>query len=178
VQVTARGPAHGFTLIELVLVLVLVSILAVFVAPRFGSVTSFTAQALQDKLRAEVRYAQSVAMSRNRRGRIYFNGAGSAPAAGYAAVIDTSGAGDCSSFIAINDPAGDGALVVALNAGSYTGLTVVPARACLEFDSLGRPYDCSAAPGSCSTLPAGLTIDVNGNPSMRILITSQTGAVN
>jgi Tfp pilus assembly protein FimT len=159
-------------------VLVLVSIIAVFAAPRFGSVTSFTAQALQDKLRADVRYAQSVAMSRNRRGRVTFNGTGSAPAAGYAAVIDTSGAGDCSSFTAINDPAGGGALAIALNAGSYAGLTVVPTRTCLEFDSLGRPYDCNAAPGSCSTLPSGLTIDVNGNPSLRIVITSQTGAVN
>jgi len=168
----------GFTLMELVMVIVLIAIVAVFVAPRLGDVTAMKAGAFTSKLRADIRYAQNLAMTRNRRARVYFNGTGTAPNPGYAVVVD-SGAGDCSAFVAAADPSGGGNLTVTLNAGDYTGITVpFPSINCLEYDSLGRPFNCSGALGVCSSTSAGMTADVNNDATMRVTVTVQTGAVN
>lgn len=173
----------GFTLIELVIVIVLIVILAAYVAPRLGDVTAMKAGAFVEKLRADIRYAQNLAMTNNRRARVYFNGTGTAPNPGYAVVVDSSGAGDCSAFAAVGDPAGGGNLTVTLMTGDYANIFVTPSTLtpgvyCLEYDSLGRPFDCSGALGVCSSTSAGMTADVNGDATMRVTVTAQTGAVN
>lgn len=173
---------NGFTLIELVIVIVLVGIMAVFVAPRLGNITTTNAGAFKDKLRTDIRYAQNLAMTRNRRTRVYFNGTGpapvTAPAQGYSIGIDSSAANNCSALALTPDPAGRGALLVTLNAGNYFGITVTPSTTCFEYDSLGRPFNCGV--GVCSVAPmvATMTADVNGDATMRVTVTAQTGAVN
>jgi MSHA pilin protein MshC len=171
---------NGFTVIELVMVIVLIGIITVFAAPRMLDVTGTKASSFRDKLKADIRYAQNLAMTRNSRTRVYFNGTGPAPAQGYAVGIDSSAANDCSAFVLAVDPAGT-TMLVTLNAGTYAGITVVPAppiMTCLEYDSLGRPYACGA--GACSVVPmaAAMTMDVNGDATMRVSVTTQTGAVN
>ena len=64
---------RGFTLAELVIIILLIGILAVFVAPRMLDVTSTKAAAFADKLRADIRYTQNAAMTANRRYRVYVN---------------------------------------------------------------------------------------------------------
>jgi len=171
---------QGFTLIELIMVIVLIGIIAFFAAPRLGTIPSTNAGAFADKLRADVRYVQDVAMARNRRTRVYFNGTGSAPAAGYAAAQDNSALANCSAFTAVADPASYGNLTVTLNTGSFAGITITPTMTCLEYDALGRPYNCGGSLGSCSSAAAGMSIVVNGNGTAvsTIAVTSQTGAVN
>jgi MSHA pilin protein MshC len=177
----AVNEQRGFTLIELVMVLVLIGILAAFVAPKLGNVTSTKAGSFTDKLRADMRYAQDLAMTRNMRSRIYFNGAampgiGAAPNPGYEVV--TSATGTCSALSPASDPAGGGTLAVTLGSGDYSGLTIAPSMTCLEYDSLGQPYSCVA--GSCSTVLSGMTVTVNANgaPTRAVTISPQTGAVN
>ena len=173
---------NGFTLIELVMVIVLLSIIAMFVAPRLPNITTTNAGAFVDKLRTDIRYAQNLAMTRNRRTRVYFNGQGpapvTAPVQGYTVGIDNSATANCSSFVLASDPAGGGNMLVALNTGNYSGITVAPSTTCLEYDSLGRPYTCGV--GACSIAPLLLTMtaDVNGDATMRVSVTIQTGAVN
>jgi MSHA pilin protein MshC len=173
----------GFTLIELVMVLVLIGIMAAVVIPRLGTMTTTNAAAFTDKLRTDIRYAQNLAMTRGKRTRVYFNGTGpapvTAPAQGYTVGIDNSGAGNCSAFLLASDPAGGGNMLVTLNAGMYAGISIpAPSITCLEYDSLGRPYTCSV--GACGTVPlaATMTADVNGNATMRVSVSIQTGAVN
>jgi MSHA pilin protein MshC len=177
----ARKNRNGFTLIELVMILVLIGIIAVFVAPKLGDVTSTKASALKDKLRADIRYAQNIAMTRNRRTRVYFNNTGpapvTAPAKGYTVGIDSSGTGDCSSFALAADPAG-GNLLVTLDVGRYAGITVAPSPACLEYDSLGRPYTCGGGVCSAASLLTAMTAEVNNDATMRVTVNIQTGAVN
>lgn len=181
--VNASG-CKGFTLIELIMVIVLIGILAVYATSKLGNMTITNAAAFSDKLRADIRYAQNLAMTRNSRARVYFNGTGTAPnPAGYAVVSDTSALHDCSGFTAAVDPAGSASLRVILNTGTYAGITVTPTAGmnCLEYDSLGRPYNCNAVPANCLSPSAGLmTISVNANAVAvgSVTVTPQTGAVN
>jgi len=56
---------RGFTLVELVIVLVLVSVLAVVALGRLGSVEGYRAYAFYESTRAAVRHAQRQATARN-----------------------------------------------------------------------------------------------------------------
>ena len=53
----------GFTLVELVTILVMVGILAAFAAPRFVDNTGFESRGFFDQAQATVRYAQKLAIS-------------------------------------------------------------------------------------------------------------------
>lgn len=149
----------GFTIIELIMVIVLIGIIAVFAATRLGDVTDTKAGTFVDKLRADIRYAQNLAMTRNQRYRVYFNGSGGgAPASGYSVVNNSTGE-------TALDPAGGGNLIVTLNTGNYAGITVsTPAGGFIEFNALGAP-----------TAAATLTISPSGQ---QVTIAAQTGAVN
>ena len=155
----------GFTLIELVIIIILIGIIAVVVAPKLGDVTTTKASSFRDKLKADIRYAQNLAMSQNRRYRVFFNTAPS-PNPGYAVVNDANGNGTWGEAGEIAmDPAGGGNLSITLNAGQYAGITVsTPAGGFIEFNSLGAP-----------TAAATLTITPGGQT---VTITAQTGAVN
>ena len=149
----------GFTFIELIMLIVLIGIIAVYAAPRLGNLTDTKSGAFVDKLRADIRYAQNLAMTRNQRYRVYFNGSGGgAPASGYIVVNNATGE-------TAQDPAGSGNLIVTLNTGDYTGITVsTPAGGFIEFNALGAP-----------TAAAVLTIAPG---SQQVTIAAQTGAVN
>jgi MSHA pilin protein MshC len=164
----------GFTLIELVMVIVLVGIIAVFAAPKLGTITSTNAGAFADKLRTDIRYAQNLSMAQNRRYRVYFNTAPS-PNPGYAVVNDANGNGtwgEAGEFA--SDPAGGGNLSITLNTGQYAGITfsaVGFSGNYIEFNSLGVPYDSGGA------LAASKTVTVSPSGTI-VTVTAQTGAVN
>jgi len=155
---------HGFTLIELVIIIVLLAIIAAVAIPRMGDVTSMKAAATAEKIKSDIRYAQELAMTQNRSYRVYFNGA-PAPASGYAVVYDTSG-GAWTSFGYAQDPTGKGNLSVTLNSGDYAGVTasITAGADPIEFNSLGRP--------------AGGATTVTVSPNGSITISAETGAVN
>jgi prepilin-type N-terminal cleavage/methylation domain-containing protein len=65
--------SKGFTLIELVMVLVLAGILAALAIPRFDSFYSIKLDGCAKKIAADVRYSQQMAVSRHSSSRIVFN---------------------------------------------------------------------------------------------------------
>ena len=168
------------------MVLVLIGIIAAVVAPRLGNISSTKAGAFIDKLRADIRYAQNLAMTRNLRSRVYFNGTGGAPALGYAVV--SSATSTCSAFSPATDPATGQTLSIDLTLATYSGAGItltLPAMTCLEYDSLGRPYNCTGIspllPGSsCFNVISVLTVTINAPAGVvgSITVSSQTGAVN
>ncbi len=157
----------GFTLIELVIIIVVLIIIAAVAIPRMVEVASTKAAATAEKLKSNIRYAQELSMTQNRRYRVYFNTSPS-PAAGYAVVNNADGDanwGEAGEFAP--DPAGIGNLSVTLNTGDYAGVTVsTPAGGYIEFNSLGRP-----------TVGGGVTITVSPG-SYTLTISAETGAVN
>lgn len=60
------GQAIGFTLIELVTIMLLVGILAVAVLPRFGDLNTFSARSFHDATLSTLRYAQKSAIAQRR----------------------------------------------------------------------------------------------------------------
>lgn len=56
-------PESGFTLVELVVILVIVGILAVVVIPRFTGTTAFDARGFHDRFTTDLRYARTVAVA-------------------------------------------------------------------------------------------------------------------
>lgn len=53
----------GFTLIELILVIVIMGVLATFAAPRFVNQSDFDARGFRDELLSSIRYAQKLAIA-------------------------------------------------------------------------------------------------------------------
>ena len=149
---------RGFTLIELVMVIVLLGILAAFIAPSMGNLTATKSGSFAGKLRADIRYAQDLAMARNQRVRVTF------AANNYSITI---------AGVPIADPGTGKTYPLTLGVGDYAGISLANTfnGSYVEFDSLGAPYDSGgalAANGSVTVAPAGKIITV----------TARTGAVN
>lgn len=161
---------QGFTVVEVVIVIVLLGILAVVAVPQLGNMTGTRMSATARKLQSDIAYAQSLAMTRNLPHRVYFNTA-PAPASGYAAVNDADGDGtwgEAGEFA--RDPANSGAsLSVTLNTGNYAGVTISGgsfAGTFVGFNTLGAPT-------------AGGTVIVSGGGmSQTVTVQPETGRVS
>jgi Tfp pilus assembly protein FimT len=162
---------RGFTLVELVMIIVLLMILAAVAIPRAGDMAGTRASAVARKLQADIVYAQSLAMTRNLPHRIYFN-VNPAPASGYAVVNDAVANGNWGADpgeIALDPANGGGTLSVTLNAGVYAGVTISAvgfAGSFVSFNTLGVP----SAAGSV-TVSGGAT-------NQTVTVQPQTGRVS
>lgn len=114
----------GFSLVELIMTTVIVTVLAVAVAPRFYDVDIFQSRGFADQLQASLRYAQKVAIAQRRYVCATFT------ASQLALTIGATTA--CGA--ALNLPAGS---VNYIDAPS--GVTISPVPANFYFDSLGKP---------------------------------------
>lgn len=130
---------HGFTLVELITIMVIVGILAVAAAPRFFDANSFQSRGFNDQVISSLRYAQKVAIAQHRFVCVTIAANTISLAQGATAACGTplpniSGAGNYS--------------VAAPN-----GVTV--GAAVFNFDALGKPS-------------AGQTITVSGNTAITV----------
>lgn len=65
-----RRQSTGFTLIELIVLMILVGILAVAVLPRFSGLTAFSARGYADQIESYLRFAQKTAVAGRRTTRL------------------------------------------------------------------------------------------------------------
>jgi MSHA pilin protein MshC len=127
----------GFTLIELIMVLVLAGVLAVFVAPRLN-VSDFFARGFHDETLALLRYAQKTAIAQRRTVCVAFPA--SAPASATLTIASAAASSVCdTSLIGPNQscaggPTGPRACINAKSSVSYSA-----GPATMSFDGLGQP---------------------------------------
>ncbi|MEW6445643.1 MAG: pilus assembly FimT family protein [Pseudomonadota bacterium] len=136
-QMSFRPPissCRGFTMIELVLVMVLIGILSIFIIPRFND-QPFAAYGFQQEAIAAARYAQKLAVSGNTPVTIDFTAVGFALSRGGTPVTNPATG---QAFVGI----------------APTGVIVAPALS-VTFDGLGRP----SASGVLSIGTRSLTIE-------------------
>jgi MSHA pilin protein MshC len=149
----------GFTLIELIMVMVIVGILAIFVAPRFFDKNVFQSRGFADEVQASLRYAQKVAIAQRRNACVAFTLP--APSTVTLRIASLAGAGSpCDTdLISLT---GDPAYVIIAPAG--IAFAALPTD--FNFDALGRPNP--------SALPTITIVDASNS----ITIEAETGYVH
>jgi MSHA pilin protein MshC len=185
-------PPAGFTLIELIVVMVLIGVLGAIGASRFFDRSAYDAAAYGEQLRAMVRYAQKLAIAQNR--NVFVQGSLDGVALCYDAAIP------CPAASQVRVPAGDNSGKTGndatrnycQNGGAYAsgwycegrpdGVTMNPVGGSLApffFNALGRPCLAADLASNCqdSTF-AGLTVALTGGGATASLSVSQeTGHV-
>ena len=156
----------GFTLVELIVVIILVSILAVVAISRFTGVAAFNTQGFNDRVIESLRYAQKQAIAKRRNVCVAFTSASVAftyaSTAGSAAACNTN----------LSGPAGENPYSVVPENKSVVTFSPVPAG--LTFSALGQPIVTSSG----LPLAAVQTITISGDGSRTFYVEPDTGYVH
>jgi MSHA pilin protein MshC len=149
-------PSHreqaGFTMIELIVVMMVIGILAVVVLPRFDLLKGFDEIGYRDKVKATLEYARKSAVGQRRNVRVSLAG-NSLTLSIDNVVPESASAGTYPRALAL--PALDGACGGATNQiCAPTGITLT-GPATLTFSALGRP----SAAGTYTVTGATITVE-------------------
>ncbi|MDO8412594.1 MAG: type II secretion system protein [Gallionellaceae bacterium] len=157
---------RGFTLVELITIIVILGILAVAAAPRFFDRSVFDSRGFYDQVIATVRYAQKTAIAKHRFVCVTF------PAINKISL--TYGLTNACSSGALTSPSGEPYPLVSSNA-SFSSLPPD-----FSFDCLGRPRDTTTL-ATCNDIAGVLvsarSITVN-NYGASITVERETGYVH
>ena len=146
-------PTRGFTLIELVITIVVMSILILVAVLKMPSVPLFQAHGFSGILLHDLNLTKSLSMSENQKYRIVIG------ASSYQ-IQDQNG-------VAIIHPETNGAAIV-----YPVGVTITPTMT-LIFDSMGQPYNGA---GTALTTTLSLTVTATGM-SQVVSVSPQTGFI-
>ncbi len=144
-------PCHGFTLVELVAIIVLAGILAAVAGPRFFSANTYAGRGYTDQAGAFLRHAQKRAIARH---------------GSVAVLVESSGLSLCASATAPCPdelPGPDGATPYRVDLPD--GVTQTASAAHLSFDAQGRP-------------DAAFTLTVTGDQARTLTVEAETGYVH
>jgi MSHA pilin protein MshC len=172
-NVTITHQLRGFTLVELVIVVVVLGILAVAVAPRFTSTDTYAEFALQQRLQTALRTLQIQSMYDTRPGFCYQLNFSGGSAAGFGPSTNNYRAGNaalsCTSNIDYSLPrylrsdqdelSSNGITLSAIDSG-------LPASF-VAFDNLGRAFTSA---GSCAD---GCEIAFTGESTAKLCISAE-----
>lgn len=139
----------GFTLVELVVIILIIGILLATVLPRWLGNSGLDERGFRDSVISTLRYAQKSAIAAHRTTCVTFT---STTASVH--ISGAFGASNCAAGSTLAGPDGNAMQVTARGAASFSG---VPAD--VVFDAAGRPLS-GAATLSFSGLPAALAITV------------------
>lgn len=149
---------RGFTLVELIMVMVITGILAVFVAPRFFDADVFRLRGFADQVQATLRHAQKIAIAQHRFVCVAFGANSVTLTYDTAAPSLTHATATCPGSD-LTSPTGQTPYTVTGSSGVTLG-----GGTPFSFDALGRP-----------SLVAAQTITVGGNG---VIVEAETGYVH
>jgi len=177
--------AAGFTMVELITVIVLMGILGAIGASRFFDNTVFESRAYADQVKSLIRYAQKLAISRNQEVFVRADGNSfavctqSACAAANIIVAPSgsnSGSQGTRARCLVNGTFNSGWMCE----GRPNNVAIAsnpPPGAFFYFDALGRPYRAADAVGNPSTFAQTVFTFTSGTNSFQITIWPETGYV-
>lgn len=153
---------RGFTLVEMITVIVIVGILSAIAVPRLFNRDLFDSRGFYDQVISSLRYAQKTAVSQRRIVCVTF------PTANRMVLRTAAAFGAVACDTDLLNPAGTyppGQTTYTVE--NLNGVTLAGAVA-FNFDALGRPSFAGAAP---------LTITVSGFTASNVCVAAQTGFV-
>ncbi len=173
-----RADQRGFTLVELVVIIIVVGVLAAAAAGRLVSPDTFTARSYVDQSNALLRFAQKTAVAQNRDVWVVLAANG----------IRLCSSATCGAGTRIISPGGENSLsatTLAACAGDRTWACEAPPNgvtaattATFYFDALGKPgAPVAVAPVVQVTFPLTVTI-VNGATTRTVTVEQETGYVH
>jgi MSHA pilin protein MshC len=151
VSEAARG--RGFTMVEMVVVLVIVGLMAAVLGPRLMGRDSFASRGFHDEAQSVVRYAQKTAIAWRRPVFVCIT----------ATTVSAGTVSDCGTLLAhpvTGNP---------LTTTAPSGVTLTPAS--FSFSGGGRPN-----PNAQTTI--AFTSGIAGDPARQIVVEAETGYVH
>lgn len=159
---------RGFTMIELIMVIVILGVLAVFAAPRLFNSDDLYARGFHDETLAYLRYAQKTAIAQRRTVCVNFVSSSSLTLS----IALNSATVDCTTAGALTGPKGDVAsTTLTAKAGSGVAYKTMPALVNFNYNGLGQPITSTGAAMATQTIQV-LGVDKS------ITIESATGYVH
>lgn len=168
--------SRGFTLVELVIVIVLLGILGGVAAPRFFDRKGFDASAYAEQLKAMLRYGQKSAIAQGRNVYIRVNSGGVTLAydGGFSSYLRAPGGGNSGSSTTTTLCGSDTTLACE---GVPPGLTLSGALN-FYFDANGKPFLTTNIPPTLTSTFATRTFTLTGDGGSRsVVVAAETGYV-
>lgn len=168
---TTRSPRgcgmrqRGFTLIELIMVIVILGVLAVVAAPRIFNSNDFNARGFHDETLALLRYAQKVAIAQRRTVCVAFTSTSAT-----LTMASAASTFNCTTATALAGPNGTPAVNAKPGVTFNPTSPATPSNWNFNFDGLGRPIDASGA--------AIVTQNIKINDAADIVVEASTGYVH
>lgn len=135
-QLSERELQRGFTLIELIMVIVMLGILAVYAAPRLFNSNDVYARGFHDETLAYLRYAQKTAIGQRRTVCVNFASSSSLTLS----IALNPATFDCTTAGTLTGPKGDVAsTTLTSRPGSGVAYNTTPAPVNFNFNGLGQP---------------------------------------
>jgi MSHA pilin protein MshC len=156
-QKKTTAAMRGFTMIEVVVVLLVIGVLSAFAMSKYSSTATYSLKSQTEVIKNHLRYAQTRAMNSNDYWGINF-------------------AGSSYTFFSSTNPStpvmlpGEDSSVATIPYGITTTTGIV------VFDTWGKPYT-DAAGASIQTGNRNIIVSLTGEPSETITITENTGFV-
>ncbi len=143
----------GFTLVELIAIILLAGILASVAGPRFFNATTFTSRGYADEAAGFLRYAQKLAMARRGTVTVQIDGTGLA--------LCATAANPCTDTPPWPGPQGD----TPYRADVPQGVSLATSAASFTFDPRGQPS-------------RGVTLSITGDTTRTLTVEAETGYVH
>lgn len=164
----------SFTLIELVILILVLAIIAIFVSTQSTDLGPVRVMAASNKLKSDIRFAQNYALSSQKRARVSFDRALNR----YNIYWEQS----VGNWINIIDPTTKQNFTVNLNQGDYLGVTITSvdfggADNSLVFNAGGVPYGYTSG-GVSTVLTTNGTVVLSGTQTRTVTVIPQTGKVS